>query len=103
VDEASYCSNICKAKCCHFQGVACPRLDDNNQCSIYAERFAEGQPDLMFVGLVQINSKQVIQFKCSRINQLLAQGVIPKEIVDQCCVANPKLLERDYGNEIKQS
>lgn len=97
ISEFDYCSKVCKAKCCQVHGlaVACPMLAADCSCKIYAMRFHDGAPDTVKIGRVK-NNGRTYEFSCTRISNLLKAGGLPKEIRDQCCIANPKLLTRNY-------
>ncbi len=99
MEASEYCAKICGAKCCYFRSVPCPHLTEEKLCDIYAERFTKEQPDLVLVGLVHINERQTIEFKCGRIEQLLEKKHLPPEVEAQCCFAHPKLLQEDYGQK----
>lgn len=101
---ARWCREVCGAKCCVMHvpdegKVPCPRLNANKSCSVYSERYAEGMPDLVVVGYWKSRKYKTIEgdeairpFWCGRIHQIIAAGQLPKEVVDQCCIANPHLL-----------
>lgn len=95
-----YCSQVCKAKCCHTRtGQRCPHLQTTCRCGIYAERFALGEPDKTVVARTRetdpATGKEYLRsWVCGRIAVLIRQGEIPQEIVDQCAVAHPELLQK---------
>jgi hypothetical protein len=53
-------------------------------------RFAPGMPDLVYIGY---HKGKV--FHCSRIKTIMHR--LPKEITDQCCIAKPELLKKNYN------
>jgi hypothetical protein len=75
----------------------CPKLSDNNTCSIYKERFELNIPYSWVDYKIQEDGNiDIIQAKCGLIKQILKNKGLPKEIEDQCCFAHPELLEREY-------
>lgn len=95
MDHFTYCRDVCGAKCCkhHATQTLCPQLADDKSCKCYKERYADGMGDLVYVGSVEINDKQKIDFMCGRIEQMIAKGQLPEEIIAQCCYAHPQLLK----------
>ncbi|TXH14213.1 MAG: hypothetical protein E6R03_09665 [Hyphomicrobiaceae bacterium] len=103
---AFYCSRICKGRCCHFTSpeegdVPCPNLTKDNLCGVYRKRYAEGMPDLVVVGHYRSRTVKTLEgkaatrpFFCGRIEQIIAAGRMHPDIVAQCCIAHPELLER---------
>lgn len=80
--------------------VKCPRLSEDGSCSVYQKRYGDlvDQP-LVVVG--QWRSKKnkdvdgqpvIYNFYCGRIEEIIASGAMPKEIMDKCCYAHPELL-----------
>jgi hypothetical protein len=110
VDHFTYCTKVCGAKCCVLHlpdegAVPCPRLTKDKACSVYRKRFAPEMPDLVVVGRFKSRVYQDLEgkpavrpFWCGRIEKLLAQGQVPKEIADQCCYANPGVLNDAMEN-----
>lgn len=102
---AKYCREVCGAKCCYLttpeEGrIPCPRLAEDNQCSVYDKRYAEGMPNLVQVGtyrsrsIVDLEGNPAVRpFFCGRITAILAAKALPEDVVAQCCVAHPELLE----------
>lgn len=102
IEYPDYCSRICKAKCCKvWDGrdclAVCPKVDDQNLCSIYIERFKTEPPmPYSFSTLATRGDRlHVISASCGRIEEIIAAGALPKWIEDQCCFAHPELLEVD--------
>lgn len=97
MDHATYCRTVCGAKCCkhHLTGIDCPQLAEDKSCKCYAERFADGMGDLVFVGRVEINETQGIDFLCGRIANLIKAKALPEDVEAGCCFAHPELLQRD--------
>ena len=95
-----YCINVCGAKCCtHSCGRVCPHLRDDKKCAIYAERFADDQPDDQLVAITQSATSgdpTLISFICTRIEVLIRDNRLPKAIADQCCYAHLELLLCDH-------
>lgn len=98
--EAEYCKDICGARCCFKIDkeltVRCPKLNYDQTCSCYAERFAPHMDDLVYVGSVEINKQRKVDFICTRISKLIESKQLPQEIEDQCCVAHPELLKAPH-------
>jgi hypothetical protein len=70
-------------------------------CRKYKQRYAEGAPDLVQIGIFASKTKTLpngrpvpVKFECGKIEQLLAAGEIPDWIAEQCVYANPELLEQ---------
>ena len=108
MDEATYCSQICQAKCCYLRlpdedVVRCPHLTEEKTCGVYGERYAPGMPDLVVVGYFKSRHKQLDgqpatrPFWCGRMKQLFAAGMIPPDVAAGCCVIRPELLN-NTGN-----
>jgi len=105
VDKATYCRTVCGAKCCSivFPGeelTKCPRLSEDNSCSVYSQRYPENPEPLVVVGYWQLKNRKdlegnpvVMPFWCGRVDDLIKSGMMPKSIEDQCCYAHPELLE----------
>ena len=93
-----YCISVCQAKCCSRScGAVCPHLHDDKRCAIYAERFADDQPEDQLVAITQsptTGDPKLISFICTRIEALIRDRKLPKAIEDQCCYAHPELLEK---------
>lgn len=80
--------------------VPCPRLGIDNSCTAYQQRYAPGMPDLVVVGYWKsrkyktlVGDPAIRPFWCGRVEQLMAAGQFSEEIVAQCCVIHPELLE----------
>jgi len=97
MDQFTYCTKVCGAKCCTgANGVTCPHVQDDKSCGIYEARFSEEQPDVQLVALVQIADKEkklkILEIHCTRIEKLIAENKLPATLIAQCCIANPHLL-----------
>ena len=92
---------VCRAQCCrvHDEGIICPNLQEDCSCGIYKERYAEGSPDLVTIGMFvssyrHINGEPlVMKFDCGKIDNLLRDGDLPDFIADKCVYKHPELLE----------
>lgn len=106
MDEARYCREVCGGACCRLhlpdEGIIhCPRLNADNSCSCYTERYGgDDVPDLVVVGYWQSrkyktldNTPAVRPFWCGKVEQVYARGGLSKEVADRCCVIHPELLE----------
>lgn len=101
ISHAEYCQNICGAKCCKIpsEDFSCPKLTKDNLCSIYQERFAEGQPAEKLISIFRSKIRGAngqIVFKamsCGRIAKLITDKKLPPEVEAQCCFAHPELLD----------
>jgi hypothetical protein len=99
VDSAYYCSKICGGKCCYVYNEVgkaycrCPQLTKENTCSIYKERYEQGQEFKTTIMANDGNGLTVVNFSCGFIKQILASGKLPEEIANQCCYNKPELLE----------
>jgi len=94
-----YCSEVCGGKCCYVYHedkplTACPQLNEQKLCSIYRERYELNQPYSFSKKLRRGDKLFVINTKCGRIEDLIKNHTLPKEIEDQCCFAHPELLQR---------
>ncbi len=92
-----YCSRICGGKCCVTNGdnVRCPNLTDKNTCSIYKQRFKEPAKDTVLIGWYKSNIK-LKPLICTKIKILISKKQLPQAIEEQCCIAHPELLKREY-------
>ena len=106
MELVEYCRSKCGGKCCylHLNGegepIPCPRLKSDNTCSVYKERYADGQPDLVVVGywtskrLRELDGRPAQRpFVCGRVEQVHQRGGLPREIADRCAALHPELLE----------
>lgn len=101
MDEATYCIKVCKAKCCYLHTpwgegpIRCPRLSEDNSCSVYNYRYGELLNDpLVIVGRWESKEKKAeFPFYCGHIKEIIAKGLLPKHIEVQCCYAHQELLE----------
>jgi len=75
------------------QICSCPKLTEEATCSIYKERYEQGQPFQTAIMCRDGLDNIMIDFKCGYIKDILEKDVLPKEIADQCCYKNPELLE----------
>jgi hypothetical protein len=112
MDQLTYCTKICGSKCCHLHlldegTVPCPRLSEKDKsCTVYKKRYAEGTPDIVMVGrwksrrYKDLDGKAVYRpFWCGRIEQIIANKGLPQEVIDQCCVHRPELLNEVTTND----
>lgn len=86
-----YCSQVCKAKCCKahepiYWPRQCPKLTDDNLCSIYEHRIG-----FTFRALAMDGSRGACV--CSHPKVFLL--TLSPEVRAQCCIAHPELLEND--------
>ena len=81
-----------------MDAVRCARLTADCKCSIYKERFAEGQPAQLPIFLY-LHKDELKSFVCSRIQDLITRDQLAPDVRAQCCYAHPELLERDYGSK----
>lgn len=84
-----YCSNVCGAKCCRAHSgmvfpLACPNLTAENLCRIYPKRLG------FKIDAIMANGDEVT-CRCTTVENFLPK--LPKEIREQCCYHNPRLLE----------
>ncbi len=106
MNRDEYCIKVCGGKCCHLHTpwgdgpIPCPRLSADGSCSVYQKRYGElnDQP-LVVVGrwesrkIKDVDNKPVVyNFYCGHVEEIIASGAMPKEIMDQCCYAHPELL-----------
>lgn len=111
MDIATFCRERCRAKCCYLRlpdegEIPCPQLTDNKTCRVYHERY-EGSgkdQDVVVVGYWKSRKYKNLDrtpairpFWCGRIEQIHAQGGLPKEVADGCAVIHPELLEQQEG------
>lgn len=107
MEIGEYCKDVCGGKCCHLRlpdegtPIPCPRLNDDNSCSVYAERYKEGSDDVVVVGYWQSRKYKALDgtpavrpFFCGRVTQLHAAGAIPPDVAAGCAVIHPELLEK---------
>lgn len=90
-----YCSKICGAKCCKAHGELawppkCPKLTTDNLCSIYPNRIG-----FAFDGIATDGARG--KCVCSGPSQFLE--TLSPEILAQCCIAHPELLENSQITE----
>lgn len=88
--DKEYCSQVCKAKCCKVHEplafpLKCPKLTPDNLCSIYEKRLGFEFPGYTTDG-------RRITCVCSGPAQFLP--TLPPEVLAQCCVAHPELLNQ---------
>ena len=88
-----YCSKVCGAKCCRahdpiISPSKCPMLTAENLCSIYSRRIG-----FEFDGLTRAG--ETITCRCSRPDRFLK--TLSPEVVAQCCIAHPELLQNEKG------
>lgn len=96
-----YCIEICKGKCCTLyppgeEPVRCPRQTPDGSCGIYHIRYSMPllKEPLVQVGAWKSRSGIERPFVCGHIEEIIAQGHLPKHIEEGCCYAHPELLER---------
>lgn len=102
MDHATYCAKICGAKCCYLykpHPIPCPQLAPDCSCSIYKQRFRKGSPSVMAVGHFLFKG-ETHPFLCGKIMDVIAAGLLPKAIEDQCCYAHPELLKTDLSSTV---
>lgn len=104
ISKKEYCSNICEAKCCYayYESIpiaTCPKLDENNLCSIYKERYEEGKPFSFIKSMKYKDKLLVINATCGNIADVLKTNRLPADIKKQCCYYNPKLLEIHHEDQ----
>jgi hypothetical protein len=114
VDADTYCIKVCGGKCCTLyppneEPVRCPRLSADCSCSVYQKRYGEmGSLPLVVVGRWESKKNTdvdgvpvVYNFYCGRIEEIIASGAMPSEIMEQCCYAHPELLEEKESCDTK--
>jgi len=104
ISKKEYCSTICKGKCCYvyyddIPVAACPKLDENNLCSIYKERYEENKPFHFIKSISYKDKLLVIKADCGKIADVLKSNKLPENIKKQCCWHNPKLLEIHHEDQ----
>jgi hypothetical protein len=108
VEAWQYCANKCRAQCCYAvlpeesAPVRCPKLGDDCKCTVYQERYREGQPDLVVVGYYKSSRLKELggdpanrPFYCGRVHQIAARGGLAPDIARRCCVLHPELLKEE--------
>lgn len=85
-----YCSKVCGAKCCkaHAPLLApdrCPMLTKDNLCARYATRLGFTFPGRTIDG-------RSVTCVCQRSEVFLP--TLPPEVLAQCCIAHPELLNQ---------
>lgn len=106
MDRATYCRDVCHAKCCVAYDVpgdgdvTCPLLTTDSTCAIYHQRFQPGAPDVAQVAVYRSREKRkglplYKPFRCGRIEGVLARGELPDWVREQCCYAHPELLNEE--------
>lgn len=107
MEKWEYCINVCGGKCCTLyppgeEPIRCPKLADNNSCTVYHKRYGPEFADMPVVVVGQWESKKrkdidgnpvVLPFMCGRIADIIASGAMPLDVMEQCCYAHPELLE----------
>ena len=102
-----YCIRVCGGKCCYLHTpwgegpIKCPKLAEDNSCSVYHKRYGElAEEKLVIVGQWKSKVRKDIDgegltypFYCGRVEEIIASGAMPKDVMDQCCYAHPELLE----------
>ena len=104
ISEKEYCSRVCGAKCCivHSEHVRCPKLGEDNLCSIYSKRFSKDSPETVIVGWFRstrdkhMGEPELKPIVCGRIRDIIKRKRLPQAIEEQCCIAHPELLKRKY-------
>jgi hypothetical protein len=83
--------------------VRCPRQAADGSCSIYAVRYSAPllQETLVQVGTWRNRRGIERPFVCGHIENIIAEGNLPKHIEDVCCYAYPELLEETESCDIK--
>ena len=85
-----YCSQVCGAQCCKaYEPIAwpprCPKLTADNLCSIYDRRIG-------FTFDAQASDRSRGKCVCSVPEAFLK--TLPADVLAQCCIAHPELLQR---------
>lgn len=95
ISEKDYCSKVCGAKCCTIrpENITCSFLTEEKLCKCYENRFGPGSIRQAVMGFVTTASGGIKPFICGRIREIIADGALPPDIVAQCCIAHPELLE----------
>lgn len=112
MEVKDYCSKVCKGKCCYQRlsdepgHVRCNHLNNASLCNVYDLRFNNMQPDVVVVGyyksktyITLFGNTATRPFYCGRITNLIKEGLLPKDIEAQCCIAHPELLKEKKENE----
>lgn len=94
-----YCSKVCGAKCCKAHEpivwpLKCPKLTDDNLCSIYPQRIG-----FKFDALASDGGRG----KCVCSGPKTFVKTLPPEVRAQCCFAHPELLENDKAEALSLS
>lgn len=91
---------VCGGKCCTLypvgeEPVRCPRQASDGSCNIYSVRYSQPLLDERLVQVGTWKNKRGFErpFVCGHIENIIAEGHLPKHIADVCCYAHPELLE----------
>ena len=91
---------VCGGKCCTLypigeEPVRCPKQMADGSCGIYAVRYSSPllEENLVQVGTWKDKRGTDRPFVCGHIENIIAEGHLPKHIKDVWCYANPELLE----------
>jgi hypothetical protein len=106
MNRDTYCIEVCGGKCCTLyppneEPVRCPRQLEDGSCSVYDKRYGKlGHQPLIVVGrweskkITDVEGLPVVyNFYCGRIEEIIASGGMPPDVMRQCCYAHPELLE----------
>jgi hypothetical protein len=95
-----YCMDVCGGKCCTLhpvgeEPVRCPRQAADGSCGIYKLRYSSPLLEEKLVQVGTWRSKRGVErpFVCGHIENIIAEGHLPKHVADVCCYAHPELLE----------
>lgn len=99
MSSKDYCSKICGAKCCRahdpiISPSKCPMLTAENLCSIYERRLG-----FKFDGLRKDGT--LITCVCTKPKRFLK--TLAPEVLAQCCIAHPELLENDPSSATRRT
>lgn len=105
MNRDEYCIKVCGGKCCTLyppneEPVRCPRLSDDRSCSVYQKRYGELKDQaIVVVGRWESRKNKdvdgepvVYNFYCGRIEEIIASGGMPKDVMEKCCYVHPELL-----------
>ena len=73
--------------------MPCPKLNEDNLCSIYKERYEEGKPYKVTKAMQWKDKLLVINMDCGKIEDILKRNGLPDSVKKQCCYYESNLLE----------
>lgn len=73
--------------------MPCPKLNEDNLCSIYKERYEDGMPYKVTKAMKWKDKLLVINMDCGKIEDILKRNGLPDAIKKQCCYYDSNLLE----------